>query len=108
MDATIVVTLNRFPELAAALAADVPAALDAAVAATIAAADPVTRVRTGALVGTKTIEATPESRTITWDMPYAIYQSEGTRFMSGTHFAEAGADAAAPGLLAALAAGLGG
>lgn len=107
MDVEIVVAENLFPEIAAKLATAVPAALNQATQTAISAADAVTRVRTGALKGNKTIENDGENVTITWDMFYAIYQDFGTYKMTGTHFGETGIDAAAPGFLSALTGALG-
>ena len=107
MEVEIVVALNLFPELAARLGTAIPAALTQATQVALDAADAVTRVRTGALKANKTIENDGQNVTVTWNQFYAIYQCEGTYKMTGTHFGEAGIDAAAPGFLAALTSALG-
>lgn len=89
----IIVKRNDFPRIAARLDQGVQDALDSAVLTTIETADPLTRRDTGSLVGNKTIDAGAESRTITWNQDYAAYQNFGTYKMSGTHFADLGADA---------------
>ncbi len=96
------VPVNRFPQIASRIDQGVTAALDHAVQTCIAAADPLTRVDTGALVGNKQIESGGDSRTVTWTEPYAIYQEMGTIHMSGTHFAKTGFDAASPVFIADL------
>lgn len=96
------VPVNRFPQIASRIDQGVTAALDHAVQTCIAAADPLTRVDTGALVGNKQIERGGDSRTVTWTESYAGYQNDGTIYMSGTHFANAGFDAASPGFISDL------
>ncbi len=96
MSVSIEVTLNRFPQLAGQFDTMVEGALDDGVKTTIATADPLTRVDTGELRGNKTIERGQGSRTITWNQDYAAFQNDGTIYMSGTHFANQGADAALP------------
>lgn len=98
----IAVVSNRFGSIAGQMEGVVNDALDNAVLALIETADPLTRRDTGALVGNKTIESGGESRTVTWNQDYAAYQNFGTYKMTGTHFAELGADAALPVLLEGL------
>lgn len=102
MSVSIEVTLNRFPQLAGQFDAMVEGALDAGVVTAIAVADPLTRRDTGALVANKTIEREAGGRTITWNQDYSAFQNSGTAFMSGTHFANLGADAALPVIEAEL------
>ncbi len=96
MSVSIEVRLNRFPQLAGQFDAMVEGALDAGVVTAIAVADPLTRRDTGALVANKTIERSQGQRTLTWNQDYAAFQNDGTIYMSGTHFANQGADAALP------------
>lgn len=107
MDVEIIVAENLFPEIAARIEDANRTALNAGGQAAKAAADAVTRVRTGALVGNQTVENDGTNWMNTWAMFYAIYQDFGTYKMTGTHFGEAGIDAAAPGFLAALTSALG-
>lgn len=99
----IVVVSNRFGPIAASMQGIVNDALDNAVLALIETADPLTPVDTGALKGNKTIEATGESRTVTWNQDYAAYNEFGTVHMAPRPFARPGIDAAEPVLLEGLA-----
>ena len=100
--AVIDVISNHFPKLASQVDDEVSAALDLAVLTAIETADPLTRRDTGALAANKTIERDTESRTIHWNQEYAAYQNFGTYKMSGTHFADRGADAGIARLQAEL------
>jgi HK97 gp10 family phage protein len=105
--ASVIVVSNRFPALASGFTGKVEAALDAGVAAGIAAADARTPVDTGALRANKTIQRSPGSRTITWNQHYAVYQNFGTsRGVPANHFAEAAVDAATPVIQAGIAGAL--
>lgn len=97
---SITVTRNDFPRIASRLDKGVQDALDNAVLATIEVADPLTRRDTGDLIGNKTIEVGAEHRVINWNADYAAYQNFGTYKMSGTHFADRGADAGLERLMA--------
>jgi hypothetical protein len=92
----VIVVSNRFPQLAGQFDRMLEDAFDAGVLTCIAAADPLTRVDTGALRANKSIARSTGSRDITWNEDYAGYQNDGTRYMEGTHFANQGMDAAAP------------
>lgn len=98
----ITVLSNLFPSLTTQMDSRINAAFDHAVEACIAAADPLTRVDTGALVSNKAITRGADSLTIEWIQPYAGFQNDGTVHMSGTHFANAGFDAASPVLISEL------
>jgi hypothetical protein len=97
------VVVNRFPELVGTFDTTLESAMNAGVAAGIAAADANTRVDTGLLKANKTIEAGPGSRVITWNQDYSLYQDQGTYKMSGTNFSGACVDAAGPVIEAELA-----
>lgn len=107
MDVEIIVIENLFPEIAGRIESGMPGALDTLGQTAKAAADAVTRVRTGALVGNQTVTNDGQTWTNTWEMSYAIYQAEGTYKMSGTHFPEVGIDAAAGQAGAIVSAALG-
>lgn len=107
MYTSLTVIENRFPGIAAAFDAKVQAAFDATVPAYMAVADPLTPVRTGAMVSNKTVESTEDSRTITYNMFYTIYQDFGTRYITGKHFCEQGAAGAEPTFVAGMTAAVG-
>jgi hypothetical protein len=90
---SIHVVRNDFPGIAGRFDQGVSDALDLAVLTCIEVADPLTRVDLGFLKGNKTIERGAEHREITWNQEYAAHQNSGTVYMSGTHFADIGADA---------------
>jgi hypothetical protein len=92
----VVVAHNRFPVIGRSFEQKVEDVLDDAVLTCIEVADPLTRRDTGALVNNKTIERSRFGRVVTWNQDYAGYQNGGTVHMSGTHFADRGADAAEP------------
>lgn len=98
----VIVRFNDFPELAGRVEDAVEDALDQSVQVTIQVADPLTRVDTGALKGGKQINRTSESAEVIWTADYAAYQNFGTYKMSGTHFADIGAEAGARALVSAL------
>ena len=99
---SIVVTKNDFPRIASRLSRGVDRALDLAAVSAIEVADPLTRRDTGALVNNKSVEKGAESRTVHWHQNYAAFQNGGTRYQSGTHFADKGADAGLEVLMAEL------
>ena len=95
----VVVTRNDFPRIVRKLDQGVEDALDNAVVSTIEVVDPLTRRDTGDLIGNKTVEVGAEHREVHWNQDYAAYQNSGTYKMSGTHFADKGADAGLETLL---------
>jgi len=97
------VPVNRFPQIASRMNARIDAAFDHAAQTCIAAADPLTRVDTGNLVSNKTIEKGGDTLLLTWNADYATFQNDGTVYMGGTHFANAGFDAASPVFIADIA-----
>lgn len=95
---SLVLTRNNLPRIVANMDNKLQTALDHATAVCIREADKQTRRDTGDLIRNKTIDKGAEDRVVHWLMEYAIYQNEGTSVMSGTHFAQAGLDAALPDL----------
>lgn len=63
---------------------------------------PFTPVDTGFLVGSTGIEMGDLEAFLKWAADYAKYQNGGTRFISGSHFAEQGAELAKPGFIEAM------
>jgi hypothetical protein len=98
----VIVRFNDFPELAARVETTVEDALDLSMQVTAQVADPLTRVDTGHLKGSKQINRTSEIAEMIWTADYAAYQNFGTYKMSGTHFADIGADAGYQALVNAL------
>jgi hypothetical protein len=68
----------------------------------MAFAAPFTPVDTGFLVGSPGIESGDLEAYVKWAAEYAIYQNMGTRWITGSHFAEQGAELARPGFEAAM------
>lgn len=93
MSAMIEVVSNLLPGMAARFDGQLQRAFDDGVATCIAVADPLTRVDTGDLKANKEITRGSDFREVHWIQDYAAYQNFGTRFMSGTNFAGAGAEA---------------
>lgn len=107
MSVQVIERFNRIPGVPAKADAGAADALNKAVARTIQVADPLTRVDRGLLKGNKRIvNASPGSLTasVDWLQEYAIYQDKGTVFMSGTFFADNGAEAARPQLVSDMTA----
>ncbi len=98
----IQIVSNLFPDLAGQFDQMTEDALDTAVLTCIEVADGVTPVDTGALRANKTIEGGDGSRTITWNADYAAHVEMGTFRMGAQPFAQPGADAALPVLMAGL------
>lgn len=104
----IVVNWNNLPSVGPKLRAAAAAALNTGLMATIGYSDPLTPVDTGLLKGNKDIQLASAGgleAIVSWLQEYAIYQEMGTsRGVPARHFAQGGADAARPALLAAMAA----
>jgi hypothetical protein len=86
-------SLNKFPGMEDRFQQEVEDTMDRAVLAAIQAADPQTRVDTGALRANKEVIESSDERIIRWLQEYALYQDQGTIFHSGTNFTEAAAQA---------------
>lgn len=99
----IVVIENRFGTISRRMQAGIAEAKARAAITIMNAADPLTRVDTGALRANKTSEIDDSGVTVNWHQNYAAYQNNGTVYMTGTHFAEAGLDAARGPFLDAIA-----
>lgn len=107
MSIEIVERFNHIPGVVPKAQAGAADALNKATARTISVADPLTRVDTGLLKGNKQVvsaSAGSLEASVMWLQEYAIYQDKGTVFMSGTFFADNGAEAAKPQLVADMAA----
>ncbi len=105
MVAEIVVVKNLLPGIADRFGDQVATAINVALVETGNAADPATRVDTGALRAGKVFTfaaAGNPSGELLWTQDYAAYQNGGTRYMAGTNFANIGVEAATPGFLASL------
>lgn len=98
----VIVRFNDFPALADRVETSVSDAIDTANQITVMVADPLTRRDTGRLISDKTIENDGEQGAVIWNAEYAAYQNFGTYKMSGTHFADIGADAGYQALVNAL------
>mgnify|MGYP001159297166 CR=1 FL=1 len=102
----IVVNFNHLPQVAPKLRAATASALNVGLMATIGYADPLTPVDTGLLKGNKDIQLASAGNlqaVLSWLQHYAIYQEMGTsRGVPARHFAQGGADAAKPALMAAM------
>lgn len=61
-----------------------------------------TPVDTGFLVGSSGVEIGDMEAWLRWGAEYAKYQNNGTRFITGHHFAEQGAELARPGFEEAM------
>lgn len=91
----ILVGRNDVPRLANTFLPGVADAINHGINSAIEAADPLTREDTGDLIGNKDIQYATEGKLegeVVWEMEYAVYQNEGTYKMSGTHFADEGAE----------------
>ena len=93
---------NDFPELAQRVETSVSDAIDQANQVTVMVADPNTRRDTDRLIGDKTLINDGEQGGVIWNAPYAAFQNYGTYKMSGTHFADIGAESGYQALVNAL------
>ncbi len=104
------VTYNHFPQVAAALPLRVSQIVRKTLFDVIAQATPNTPVDTGHLRNAISVEgpggspiAPGDTSGFThWHAGYALYQEEGTRYITGHHFARDAVNAVRPGFLAAM------
>lgn len=61
-----------------------------------------TPVDTGFLLSTSGVEIGDLEGWVKWGAEYAKYQNDGTRYITGRHFAEQGAKIAEPGFIEAM------
>lgn len=111
MKIDVVVTRNMLPGLADRFENEVADVINHGILTAIEAADPLTRVDTGDLIGNKFptyAEPGKLEGEIHWAMEYAEYQNSGTVYMDGTHFADEGAKAGHDDIEAGLSGLLGG
>ena len=104
MNVDVVVEFNHFGTYAGTLDALVNRVLDAGVKTTLATSQGLARVDTGRMRSDVSISGGGDSRTMTWNAEYAIYNEFGTYKMSAQPFVRPGADAG----LAAMQAEMGG
>lgn len=100
---TIQVKKNDFGKISQGAVSKTRDILDKASLDVIAEAEPFTRRDTGNLIGSANVKSGGEFlRIVFWGAEYAIFQDKGTRFISGTFFAEKGADQVRPGFIDAM------
>jgi hypothetical protein len=91
----LTVARNDLPRLRATFDSDVADGINHGIDTAIERADPLTRVDTGDLIANKTMEYASGGKlegSVTWNMEYAAHQNYGTVYMSGTGFADEGAE----------------
>ena len=106
MRITLNVTKNNLPRIEAQFDDGVADVINHGILTAIEAADPLTRVDTGALIGNKVIDYASPGKfegEIHWAQEYAEYQNAGTVYMDGTHFADEGAKAGHEDIVSGLA-----